>query len=85
MDFKSQKEQQIIAWFEHKENFSQFKDISKEDQEGVMSRLLSETFTKEVCEIENKGYPAQTLVVGGQAYKVFGCQVKFNSILDQAI
>lgn len=31
MDFKMQKEKQILEWFDKKEHFSQFKDITMED------------------------------------------------------
>ena len=88
MDFKTSKEKQIVAWFENKENFVQFKEISREDQEVVMTRLLSETFSKVTEEVEfdqNKVYPVNTLLVGSQPYKILGCQIQFNSILDQCI
>ena len=52
MDFKTSKEKQITAWFESKENFVQFKEISRDDQELVMSRLLSQTFSIETSEVE---------------------------------
>lgn len=52
MDFKTSKEKQITAWFDSKENFVQFKEISRDDQEVVMSRLLSQTFSKETEEVE---------------------------------
>ena len=53
-----------------------------------MTRLLSQTFSKETEEVEfdqNKSYPVNTLTVGAQAYKMLGCQIQFNSILDQCI
>lgn len=66
MDFKQKKENQIKTHFEQNENFAQFKEIHREDQEMVVSRLISETFAIQTEEVEfdqNKAYPAQTLVV----------------------
>jgi hypothetical protein len=42
----------MMAYIAEKENFTQFKDIQRKDQEIVMSRLLSETFTLETTEVE---------------------------------
>ena len=53
-----------------------------------MGRLISTTFASSSEEVEfdqNKSYPANTLTVGQQAYKMLGCQIRFNSILDQCI
>ena len=41
-----------MAYFAEKENFVQFKGIQREDQEMVISRLLSENFTLETEEFD---------------------------------
>jgi hypothetical protein len=56
---------------DEKENYAQFKEVSKNDEEVVLARLMSETFSideeaspaKTDIEFESKQYPVATLTV----------------------
>lgn len=58
---------------DEKENYSQFKEVTKRDEEIVLARLTSDTFSieedapaKTDIEFESKQYPVATLTVQRQ-------------------
>ena len=56
---------------DEKENYAQFKEVTKNDEEIVLARLMSETFSideeaspaKTDIEFESKQFPVATLTV----------------------